>query len=447
LKLFFQIYFTVVLFLTIYQDFFMGIFIGEIGRGAIILSLPFIIGVELYFFYKKKGIVFTKLQKYFFLIIIYIFILGVLYCIFLYMKGSYVLLGENVFVKNLKMLTYYLIAFFYMRHIYFILLRLKSLENIFFPILIICGALVLINILESKSIPYAFSYFHINTDPYYRIRLLTPESSYTGTIAIVFYLLLLFITRKINNIIKRVIGTVISIIGLTVFVFTTGSKGFMIVTILSIILNQLFNLNTKSLSIRDILAVIISIFAFCVIFYSFKEDIISGFQNDLENFTSFSTRITAIFSGILIFLTNPFGIGYGPILYYYPLFLEKSIMLVNNFFLTNFNMKLNFFEVSNYFNADKNLSPKSGIVELIVHGGIFTIWYLSKIYVYLKKSVHNIYILSFINNFIWLALLTYILLAQKYELWFYFAFIDWLNRVNIENKGENNNEKIINCLS
>ncbi|WP_230209541.1 hypothetical protein, partial [Bacillus cereus] len=83
--------------------------------------------------------------------------------------------------------------------------------------------------------PSAWMWLHSSDEPYYRIRLLTVESSWTGTIYLIYSILTLYLAKKLFNNFKVRLYTITIIISLLAYVFLTGSKGFFIVFVVSLI--------------------------------------------------------------------------------------------------------------------------------------------------------------------------------------------------------------------
>lgn len=144
LRFFSFIYLTLLLFLVTYQDFFLVNKIGEIGRSPIFLLLPFfIIGEILNIKCKKINI--TKLQKYLFMYIIYVFCVGLIYVFIYSLKGVYVYLNEDIFLKFVKGQMYFIIIFLFYRHcsLLFSIIKTKVIFRAFFVNLMILNIIIL----------------------------------------------------------------------------------------------------------------------------------------------------------------------------------------------------------------------------------------------------------------------------------------------------------------
>ncbi|WP_460235931.1 hypothetical protein [Bacillus cereus] len=384
--------------------------------------------VELLILGKRKRFLITKFQKQLFYFFIFIFVVGTLYVGALFLKGQYVLLNEEILSKHLKMSLYYILIFLYVRHVYFILNLLKSVKLFSLAMWMISVVIILITLVEYVTLPNAFSALHFSREEYYRVRLLTPESSHTGTIAIIYFVLLMFLSWKKENEKVKYMYLSTSMVGIFVFTITSHSKGFIIVALLTLVVLMV---SKFKLSWRNV-GVILGMSLLLVIGYYFMGSYIySGLMSDMEDYTSVATRLVSIINAMYISVMNPLGIGLGAILYYFPLYLPKSISFVDNIFMSLYNIKLNFIEVLAYEKTDQGLGVKSGIFQWLIYGGIVYVIILIKQVRFTSNVVKNSFSLSYINVFVWLSLLIFIVFENKFEIWFWFAFLDWYSQ-NVE---------------
>jgi hypothetical protein len=425
IKLILYIYFYTLLIFSTYQDFFLVNNIGEIARGGIIIFIPIFIFFEIINMWKSR-IIITEIQKFLILFSFGSLLVGLIYSFILHLNGVYFVFGESLFLKQFKGFIYLFVIFLYVRHIYFILSKIgemKKISNIFFVVNV---TLIILLIIEYRSIPFALDFLHSTNEAYYRIRLLTRESSYTGTIWVIYFFLSLYLTRY-NSKLFRIIYYIVYLVGFILFIILSGSKGFIIIFIITLAIIIIYNIirTINQFSLKQYFLLIIVLLAFISTFGYTFEYLQYSFKSDLNDYTSFATRITTIVAAFKIFLLNPFGIGLGNIVYFLPNELLNSSYIVNNFFIKYFGLHLNFNEIYSLVNSDYGLSIKSGLLQWLVYGGILFI-YLLYIMIRFTFSVSlssKFFVL--INVFVWFSLLTFIGFEGKYEIWFWISFLEW----------------------
>ncbi len=291
---------------TCYQDFFLFNYFSAIGRTPLILMFPFLI----YYGIKKIAVnsYWKEIDNVFKYLLIAYFISSFINLLIWFFLGEHLMsyIGENVIVKVIKYVVYYIQLYLIYRSLSYLLFLVdnrKIIANIFFVLLIIhLGILVI----ESLTLPNAFTFLHIQP-LYYRIRLLTPESSYTGAVLVLIVCSLLMTTEsKIHRI--------TALVFLGYFFITSGSKMFLIAFPLSFLLSTIIvnKVNiVKSLLISSIVIIPFTIFALPIL--------VSSFTNDIENYSSTITRTSAFLSGLKLGIMYPYGTGG---FYYYYLLQE-----------------------------------------------------------------------------------------------------------------------------
>lgn len=412
-----HILFYILLFLPIYQDSHLYYIFGSYGHAPVA-----IISILIFFYclFKKKIIknpFFIILKKLIFIILLITSISTIIYCI---NNKSIYYLSENLITKSFRgplffiSISAYIVSFVSLGNTINVNNILKSYKNIFILLFIIM-------IIEALTLPNAFSFLHA-TRPYnyYRIRLLSSEASWTTTIIILYYILALAYCIKNSKIYQIYIYTII----LLLFIVFSSSKSLLICIMLLFILLALFEM--KQMTKNKLLIYLIGIIILLLGINLYNDKVISLFEADITNSTSFSTRIFSIYTGIKLFLKNP--LGYGTSIYF-PAIREAYI---NN---------LNIFSKFKWFNSreliglivsknDTSLAIKSGFFQYSLYWGIIGtllfIKFFIKLYVSINKlslnvNEKNIYKVGIIIMLIYIIFVSSF--DYKFELWSFISYI------------------------
>lgn len=422
-KIFLFIYLTFILLLTIYQDLPLVNYIGEIGRTPMVLLFPIFLLTEIFYLVKKRKLVYSKFHYYFVLYFLAVCFISLVYSLFAFISGNYSFLGENILVKSIKGLIYLLLIILYIRHLFFIFLLIKNEKIVYISLMTVLLFIYTYMIYEINSLPYTFLSLHSVDEPYWRVRLLTPESSYTGTIVVVLSTLVLYLTRSLKSKISRIISYFMTNILFIFYVIVTGSKGFLLVMLITLFILFIKFINIKSY--KSFVYFTLSLLLVTTSAYFYSEKILSMLYSDLQNYTSTITRLGTILISLISLVNNPLGVGTGGYLFSFSTYMDNAILILNKTFATFFSIgNLNTEELLSYLNTEKNLGVKSGFFQWLIYGGILTIVFFYWIIKYLYKiSKHsNVLITGLI--FIFLAIVIYVPLELKYEIWFFIAFLD-----------------------
>ncbi|RED54832.1 hypothetical protein [Cohnella lupini] len=432
---FLPLYLVFLLVLTVYQDFPLVNSIGEIGRSPIIVLFPLFIFCEVAMLAKhKKVMLASKLQKYLLAFIVYLSFVSIVYVLYQFMQGSYSFGSENLLGKAVKVLIYFVVILFYIRHMQLVFSQIKSFKVLYGCFFAVVTLLILIMILELMSIPNALSSLHAGSNPYWRVRLLTSESSTTGSIVVVYASILIYLTRYLSGFAKALSITYVS--GFFLFyLFVTGSKGFLIVSLLTLVVTMVKFLDfRKKKNFILLLGVVLAMYYFIAYF---SAGLVSSFSNDIENYTSSYTRMGTIIISLATVLHNPLGVGTGAYLLYFDKYVDDSINLMSNFYYSTFGIsQINAGELLQYSGSDENLGVKSGFFQWVMFGGIFSVAFFYLLAKNLIAKVKSSSILFLALVFILLSFL-FIALEIKYEVWLLFAFISFFlghNEFNQSNR-------------
>lgn len=416
-------YLVLLLVLTVYQDFPLVNVIGEIGRSPVILLLPLFVFCEAAMLAKHKKVMLgTKLQQYMLAIIVYLSFVSIAYVLFQFLQGSYAFGSENLLGKSVKVLIYFVLILLYIRHMQLVFSKIRSPKALYGCFFAVVTVLFAIMALELASIPHALTSLHAGNHPYWRVRLLTSESSTTGSIIIVYASILVYLSRYLSGFAKTL--SIAYAAGFFLFyLFVTGSKGFLVVLLLTLVVTMVKFLDFRKKK-NFVLVVAVAGAMYLFVMY-FSAGLVSSFSNDIENYTSSYTRMGTILIALMTVLHHPFGVGTGAYLLYFDQYVNDAIGVMSDFYYNVFGIgQINAGELLTYSNSDKNLGVKSGFFQWVMFGGVFSVgfFYLVARDLIIKAKISSILFLALV--FILFSLL-FVALEIKYEVWLLFAFISF----------------------
>lgn len=272
-----------------------------------------------------------------------------------------VLYGEWLPIKAMKILLQY---FSFPAYISLLLTFMKNLtpDEVCVPIFITLIILTLICIVELRQIPYAFQSIHFyGKFPYYRVRLLTRESSWTTMLICNYFTISIFYALQQK---KPLIG-IISIICAIILLVSSGAKSLLATIAIAIIIY--FLLTIKKINNKSIFSIIGVIIIAILFIVKLWPQLNRALIADMASYTSVATRIYTIFIGILIGILIPTGLGGGIYLGVFPKVMKSYLFLFDKLSII-----LNTSEIYNliYGPTDDGLSVKSGIVQYNMLWGI-----------------------------------------------------------------------------
>lgn len=433
--------FFIVILLAIYQDFPLVNTFGELARSPIVfITVPMLVYLLL-----QSKIVFSKYTLYY---IYYIGYLGILSLLFLplvyYYNESFVVLRENIVIKSIKLLTYPLVILIFYQFILTLFRKSKSSFDSFFNALFIIQILIAIFlffevIFLKKSTLFA-SFLHANDIKYYRVRLLTYEESWAGTILTFFVFVPLFLVNYLEKSIrlKRFVYVISSFIFFYYILFSE-SKGFLLLVIVSILpmsFQYLFHNGKVKKNLLIVIPVLIAIVFF--VLAVLKQNI----EQQLNTSITFGTRFTSYLASLKVFIEHPFGVGWGGFTYYYPNAIRD---IINSSWVSTLNLE----EVKGYLGTTKALSTKTDFFDNLIYGGIGSIYFYYLFFIkryFYVASIKNatMFFIKVPLIFSILAGFIYITYYIKYEVWLLMAFLDALESQMVNSEIECN-ENSHNC--
>lgn len=420
-QFFLALYLVFLLLLTLYQDFPLVNQIGEIGRSPIITLFPLFIFCEIALLSKYKQVMYvSKIQKYLFTLILYLSFISMVYILVQFIQGSYSFGTENLLGKAIKVLIYFVTILLYVRHMQLVFSKIQSVRLLYSSFFVVVTFLLGIMIVELVSMPNALTFLHSKDTPYWRVRLLTSESSTTGSIIVVYSAILIYLSRHLTRFARTLSHLYVA--GFFLFyLFVTGSKGFLIVSLLTLIVTMIKFLDFRKK--RNFILLFMVITAMYLFIAYFSAGLIGSFSNDIENYTSSYTRMGTIIIAIATVFHHPFGVGTGAYLMYFDHYLNDAINLMSRLYYNLFGVsQINAGELLQYTGSDKNLGVKSGFFQWVMFGGIFAFvffYLLAKNLIIKVKSSLILFVALIFNLFS----LLFVALEIKYEIWLLFAFI------------------------
>jgi hypothetical protein len=419
-----------ILFLAIYQDFPLVTIFGEIARSPIIFVVP----LMLFYLMSIKRIMVSNYIAYFIYYLLYLILITLVFIPIIYfLNGSLIFLKENLILKTIKMCVYPLSALIFYQFVYTILSRgtntLNSLFKAIFYLQVFLAIYLLFEVFFLKKTTIFMSFLHANPLKYYRVRLLTAEESWIGTVLTFFVFVPIFLVNYLEYS-KRIKIKVFSI-SFFIFLYYTvvsESKGYLLIVLVSILpmfIGYIYKNKklSKMLFIMLPLVLVITIFVFLVL----KTTI----ETQIHTSITFGTRITSYLSALKIFLTHPFGVGWSGFIYYFPETIRETI---NGSWVSTLNLE----EIKGYLLSAKGLSTKTELFDGLIYGGIgFLVFYyqffIKRVFFFFSLKNPIYFYLKVPLIFSILAGSFYITFHIKYEVWFLMAFLDVMqNRISNE---------------
>lgn len=352
------------------------------------LSSFSLIAMLMYVLVKRK-IVLTKFTKGMINLEIWLILSSIISIVFFYVLNGYMVVkGENLIVKAVKNNLNWISFLSYLILLYNMLYDMKLEEKyILLPFVVIFLVSIIFSHLEYNRIPYAFENLHVaGIFPYYRIRMLTTESSSTCSLIMLSFILTLKYSLDVK---KSKLYTVLTFLGLIYLILVSGSKSLMSMFFLFVILYFFKKEKSYTLKIIKILFCIVSIF----VLQSYVIPKLNGMiSSDLESYTSTFTRSYTIVISVVHSIIFFFGVGNSVYLSTFIKLLSDNLENYLNF-CSSIGIKFKKVNVSEikekyiYSMGDQGISVKSGIFEYGVYWGILGNLYLFKLLYGLYKTI------------------------------------------------------------
>jgi len=428
--------FFVVLLLALYQDFPLVNIFGEIARSPIIfLTLPMLIYILMH-----QKLILSKYTRYFMYYILYALIISLIFIpIVYYLNGSFLIIKENIILKAIKLFVYPLSILIFYQFVYMLFSSGKNSFDYFFNALftlqILLAVYLFFEVIFLKKETIFASFLHSDNLKYYRVRLLTLEESWIGTVLTTF----IFIPIFLANYLKKPKKIKQKIYALSTFIFLyytffSESKGYLLLIVVSVLpmaIQYMYSHNKlrKVLFVGSPIILIIAVFVVMIL----QKNI----DDQLHTSITFGTRLTSYLASLKVFITHPFGVGWSGFIYYYP---EAIRDIINTSWVSTLNLQ----EIKGYLTTTKALSTKTDFFDNLMYGGLgfivfFYNFFIKRYFFFSKFRDTNFFFIKAPLLFCILAGLIYITFYIKYEVWFLMAFLDALQS-QINNKISKENE-------
>jgi len=324
---------------------------------------------------KNFKVLLTKNLKLFILYMIVSFVISLIILYYLILtKGEFYVYNKNLLIKHFEAFISLSLLHFL---VYFLLVLVcynlspNLLKNFVFLIFLFLTLVGLIEYLD----PEKLSIFHSVPKDYERLRLFTTEPSHAVLLYLIFSLLSLFFAENVS------LKIFISILSGIIFILINSKGGFITFFLISIIL---FLKKIKNIKYALLLLLMLLIASYLLVKFAFP-----SLYVDINNFTSFSTRFSALISVIIILFKYPLGLGYGSYLFYHPKILDQSYEIANALFTNLFGIPLSYAEISDMISTGKNIGAKAGIPQAVMFSGwvgvIFWLIIFINILKYIKR--------------------------------------------------------------
>lgn len=429
--------FFVVLLMALYQDFPLVNVFGEIARSPIIfLTLPMLIYILMH-----QKLILSKYTRYFMYYIFYVFIVSLVFIpIVYYLNGSFLIIKENIILKAIKLFVYPVSILIFYQFVYMLFNSGKNSFNYFFNALfslqVLFAVYLFFEVIFLKKETIFASFLHSDNLKYYRVRLLTLEESWIGTVLTIFIFIPIFLANYLEK--PKKIKQRIYVLSTFIFLYYTffsESKGYLLLIVVSVLpMTIQYMYSHKKLRmflfVGSPVFIVLAIFVVVILQQNIDEQ--------LHTSITFGTRFTSYLASLKVFITHPFGIGWSGFIYYYP---EAIRDIINTSWVSTLNLQ----EIKGYLITTKALSTKTDFFDNLMYGGFGFIVFFYKFFVkryffFSKFRDTNFFFIKVPLLFCILAGLIYITFYIKYEVWFLMAFLDVLqSQITKENENTYSN--------
>ena len=315
-------------------------------------------------------------------------------------------------VKAIKIILQY---FSYVSYVIIVLGFVRKFDShrIFTPIFLTLLLLTFICIIELNQMPNALRFIHYSgIFPYWRIRLLTTESSWTAVMIVNYSMLSIFYGLEYR---KKAI-TVISVICAVVLLYSSGSKTLLGIVAIGIVFFMIYE--SKRLSLNSMLMLIACVAALIIYVFTGGIKFREAIEEDITGFTSVATRSFTIIIGFIIGFIYPFGVGASIFTGLFPRYLERFIHSIPSWLNTSEIIQLIHSE------DDNGMAVTSGLIQYhafwgIVGTSIFLISCSKMIKQINNSSIRNksLLVMTILCNLVMLAFTT----KFTFEFWMLMA--------------------------
>ena len=412
-----KIMFFVVMLAVCYQDCLLANSLGEIARTPFFMLSPLLF-VYAFFSFTKTGRI-GDCAYIFGKVILYGLTLSVIY-ILLYTSGLLEAsqLDQSYFADTFKICSYFILQLIFIVYLEgflkgdrdFVALRRFLLFFFVFSVLFV--------VIEFLQLPQAFTSLHAHSpDVYYRLRFITRESSWAGSLLFNLLIIYCFLLRSVTRSKWSPVLECCILLFLFAFASVALSKGLYICSALPIIYFLVTN--------RRASYSVVILFLIVVLWMLFSGNLWYMLSRDLEEFTSVATRASMFVASFVAVFYNPMGTSYAG----FFTELHAALDLVLNYTEA---YDLDFSVVKEYIDdlSSKNLSTKSGFLRLFVLYGIPGLFVLVFFVLRIWRQITCIsstfpggFYLKYLFFFNLFSLTFYLDFQMKYEYLIFWVFV------------------------
>ncbi len=315
-----------------------------------------------------------KFIKEFKKLIIYTLAISILALILYFLDGKLTVRGEFLPLKMVKVMLYF-VGYVCFLSLLYNLTYSMSIDKILIPFLFAFFILTMVLFVEMTQLPDAFSMLHFRSPPpYWRPRLLCPESSYTASQIQVFGVISLYYCAFVKK--SKFLSSLVFICIVT-HIACTDSKTLLL-SLLIFFGIYAFNKLKKSTIIVKVLTIILGVGVASLLSIFIVSRLVESFTQDLEETTSTVTRTYTMLCAYGIGTVYPFGTGFQTYMDLLPYTMKHYTWVLDYVFDTS-----NLREIQDLIGGDdgKNLSAKSFLAQSTIYWGIFgTIYFIHILY-------------------------------------------------------------------
>lgn len=282
--------------------------------------------------------------------------------------------------------------------------------------------IAVIGIVEKTQIPYAFKGIHYaGVFPYWRIRLLTTEASWTAMMIYIYSAIAIFWCLFY----KMKVRLVITLSCSAILLLNTSSKTLIMAIAITLLVYVCITI--KRLSKKKVIILLGCALGTVILAQWILPQLISSFDNDIKNYTSVATRAYTIAIGLLIGIVFPCGVGGAVYIGVLQEYLQRFL-----FIFSKFPIKFNLTEINSIIHSstDAAVTVKSGLIQYNTQWGILgTLYFIVNLSRNLKSILNeNIrYKEILAASFITACILITTAQNFSFEFWLLYSFIVCLN--------------------
>lgn len=429
--------------LPIVQNLSLGSKFGKIARSPIPFLVPlFIIFI---FFNGTKFKLYKENKLLIKLLVYFLFISLAALMVYFFMPNSQVvILGENVFVKTVKGLLYYVIVVLYVWVLNTIIEEIEP-ERVFTPF-IITTIILFILLLFEVSNPELFGVIFHNNPNYPRVRLLSSESSFTMSMVFIYPLISIYYYMYVK---KSKLFTIIFITIFLIFLLTSGSKSILInipialiILLLGVFIRKILLKNEKGVNVIKVIFLIIGFGVVVALLGPKFMQLFRYMNRDIQEYTSIITRFYTLIIGIISMFKYPLGTGPALYLAILPKQMDEYLHLISD-------SGMNLTEIYSYIYAmdDSQIGIKSGMGQYALYWGVIGTamfcFYLIRTYrQYVKSNIVGKYLLMFSYVVVIVGIIDFLTFDTNYEVFALIVLLQYMLKSSTYNPNVELKEEI-----